>query len=682
MKKFNLFLISFISILLFAVQHSSAQVIWQEDFETYAGDSIIDPQSPQWNGWGNVATSALVSTDTAASGTKSLKIWDGNPNGSMSNLSDVILNLGDSTTGRYVLSFKSFIPSNDGNNGSAGTYYNLQHLIDANNNGTQWAFEVYLGPSGGSYISIKGQQYPIPEKLDEWVEITHVFDLGRDRHDFFYNGVWIVSEEFSAIANTTSAGANQMAGMDFFATCSSGCTPLGYYDDFVLSHFPDQYNDAGIVGVKTPTYCLGDSANVSVNLKNWGFNNISSATINWSIDGIAQTPIPFSGNIAPDSIENISLGKQLFSGTPPFVVKAWASVINAGTDTTTFNDTLKSFIGGAALSGNYTVNPLAPVSTTNFQSISSLVQGLNLSGVCGPTTINVASGVYNDALNLSNIAGLSAINTLTIDGGDSSKTTITQGGSYSTLTFSNVKHITVKNVTIENTGASGCAILFHEADSNTVSSSISWVDPTSTSSAINNILFSGSATGNATQANTNYNTVEHTKIIGGYYGVRMYGSATVFPLGNRIRYNQMDSVYYYGFYIYYADFVEIEGNTIDVMKRGNANAYGVYFYYIENAKVIGNDIKSLGHGLRWYNYNQYTPMVERKEIINNMIYSEGTYAMYLVYVDSVDLFHNTIYNAAMSQAAAYISANTTTPITSYDIRNNIFVSEKNMAFGL
>src|SRR5690554_1246906 len=148
MKKFNLFLISFISILLFAVQHSSAQVIWQEDFETYAGDSIIDPQSPQWNGWGNVATSALVSTDTAASGTKSLKIWDGNPNGSMSNLSDVILNLGDSTTGRYVLSFKSFIPSNDGNNGSAGTYYNLQHLIDANNNGTQWAFEVYLGPSG------------------------------------------------------------------------------------------------------------------------------------------------------------------------------------------------------------------------------------------------------------------------------------------------------------------------------------------------------------------------------------------------------------------------------------------------------------------------------------------------------------------------------------------------------
>lgn len=93
------------SLLLFTNLNLSAQIIWQDDFETYVTDSIIEPQSPLWNGWGGAVTSALVSGDSAFNGTNSLKIWNGLPPGTSVALSDVLLDLGDSTSGRYEFNF-------------------------------------------------------------------------------------------------------------------------------------------------------------------------------------------------------------------------------------------------------------------------------------------------------------------------------------------------------------------------------------------------------------------------------------------------------------------------------------------------------------------------------------------------------------------------------------------------
>lgn len=685
MKKFNLLLLAFISLCVLFVNRVDAQTIWDDDFENYVTDSIIEPQSPEWVGWGNAVTSSMVTSDSAYSGSNSMKIWDGNPPGAAVALSDVLHLFGDSTTGRYLLTFKVLVPSSDGSSGQAGTYWNIQHRIDPlTNSGLEWAFEVYLGPDGGSFISVGGQRFPIPERLDEWVDVHHVFDLGRDVHDFFYDGVWITSQPFSAQSNTGTPGTNQLAGIDVYAACSNGCTELGYFDDFLFKHFDDQYNDAGILEAYIPTYCLGDSADISVELKNWGFNNISSADINWSIDGVLQTPFSFSGVIAPGASDSIFLGKHMFSGSAPYDLKFWASNPNNQTDTVEFNDTLKMQVGGPALGGTYTVDPAQAASSTNFTSVQDLVIALNLSGICNSTTVNIAPGVYNAALNLSNIVGLSATNTLTIDGGDSSQTILTQDGSlaFATLTFDNVDYVTVKNLTVENTGTNGDAILFYESDYNIVTNCESRIDPNSTSFSNFNISFSGSPTANFTVANTHYNTVQNTRIVGGYYGIRMYGSTTQLTKGNRILNNDMDSVYYYGIYTFYVDSIDIAGNDIEMVSRNNQYASGIYIYYSNNINVSANNVHAADYGLYWYNYNTYATIARRNAIVNNMILSDNSDAVYMYYVDSVDIFYNSLSAISTSEPAMYIGASTAIPIGGYDMRNNIFNSEMYYALQL
>jgi len=124
-----------------------AQVIWQEDFESYVPDSILEPQSSEWVGWGNAVTSTYVTEDTASSGTQAMKIWNSSVPGAGVAVSDVLHKFGDSTTGRYMLNFKVYVPSIY-NGVSTGTYWNIQHAVDANNFGLEWAMEIYLNPKG------------------------------------------------------------------------------------------------------------------------------------------------------------------------------------------------------------------------------------------------------------------------------------------------------------------------------------------------------------------------------------------------------------------------------------------------------------------------------------------------------------------------------------------------------
>src|SRR5690606_26927932 len=102
-------------------------------------------------------------------------------------------------------------------------YWNIQHSVDANNNGTEWAMDVYLRPKGAqSTITVGGMTYDIPAIHDKWIEVHHIFDLDRDMHDFFYNGQWIVSAPFSYQTYSTS-GLKQLSAIDVYATCGGSC---------------------------------------------------------------------------------------------------------------------------------------------------------------------------------------------------------------------------------------------------------------------------------------------------------------------------------------------------------------------------------------------------------------------------------------------------------------------------
>ena len=77
---------------------------------------------------------------------------------------------------------------------------------------------------------------------------------------------------------------------------------------------------------------------------------------------------------------------------------------------------------------------------------------------------------------------------------------------------------------------------------------------TSTSSVINAIIASASATSAfSTTAGEQNITIENNDIMGGYYGIRFYGSLAARNGDIVISGNTMTDQYYYGIYVYYGD---------------------------------------------------------------------------------------------------------------------------------
>src|SRR4051812_44749415 len=72
----------------------------------------------------------------------------------------------------------------------------------------------------------------------------------------------------------------------------------------------------------------------------------------------------------------------------------------------------------AQLSGVYTIDASQITGGTNFQTFNALATALNSQGVSGPVTVNCAigTGPYVEQVTFNQITGMSATNTVTING--------------------------------------------------------------------------------------------------------------------------------------------------------------------------------------------------------------------------------------------------------------------------
>ena len=89
---------------------------------------------------------------------------------------------------------------------------------------------------------------------------------------------------------------------------------------------------------------------------------------------------------------------------------------------------LQSHFLWAALSGTYTINPSGAASATNYKDLASAIGDLqsgtrtdggpvNGPGVSAAVVFNVSGGTYTGQIDIPLIAGVSAVNTITFDGG-------------------------------------------------------------------------------------------------------------------------------------------------------------------------------------------------------------------------------------------------------------------------
>jgi hypothetical protein len=200
------------------VVKSGYDYLYQDDFESHTvGEYLaLTDTSGFWTTWSDEpggTEDALISDDQASSPTKSVDV-----NGS----TDLILKLGDKTSGKYQINVKYWIET------GYGGYFNIQHFEAP---GIEWAYEAYFGATGDGYMNAGGDNssfFTYPH--DTWIQLKSVIDLDNDWAEFYIDDVLIQEWQFSLQAQG-DPGTLQLGGADLYAGAPTGETAHYYFDD-------------------------------------------------------------------------------------------------------------------------------------------------------------------------------------------------------------------------------------------------------------------------------------------------------------------------------------------------------------------------------------------------------------------------------------------------------------------
>lgn len=442
----------------------------------------------------------------------------------------------------------------------------------------------------------------------------------------------------------------------------------------------DEYNlvanDAGITAMTAPTSPCAGSNTITVKVKNYGSSTLTSVIVNWSVNGLTQTPFSISTlSLAQYQETTFNIGSYSFVQGIPYNVKFWPTMPNGFTDGNARNDTILYKNLTTSMAGIYTIGGAG----ANYPNILMAVADIQAKGMCAPVTFKIAKGVYPGRVVISPITGASAINRVTFDGRYSDSVKITYAGitpNAATILLNGADYITVKNMTIENTGATyGVGVCLKGiADYNTVDSCKIIVDTVGTSSYVIPIQSSGTEISYSTASNSsNYTTISNCLLKGGYMGVVFYGTSyTVKCISNSIINCVFSKQYNYGVYSYYQANPTYRNNLISGFR--SASPYGIMNYYASSSPNLSyNTILGVYYGI--YNYGYSGGPCDNPQIIGNIIRS-SYYGIYCYYSTSSNIERNDIVSGYMGLYLAY----ETNPLDSSIIINNMVRMGGNISY--
>ena len=252
-------------------------------------------------------------------------------------------------------------------------------------------------------------------------------------------------------------------------------------------------DNAGVFSVDSPTYACAGSRAIKATIANYGNNKLDSVEIHWTYNGASQTMVHYKTTL--DTLggsgaykAQITLGnKTLVAGKTDTLV-IWTSKPNGKNDTINTDDTAVYYVKPSK-SGTYTVGGSSP----DYSSVQDAINDLVQSGLCGPVTINLRNGGYNEQVILKKIPGSSSTNTVTIqsESGDSSLVSIYYASSSSaanyTILFDNLaSNYILSRISVEATGTSRTRVIAFNGDNENIQlykSRIVGYNTTSTSSS-------------------------------------------------------------------------------------------------------------------------------------------------------------------------------------------------------
>ncbi|UKN02652.1 T9SS type A sorting domain-containing protein [Paracrocinitomix mangrovi] len=643
MKK-NLLKIGALAVILLGI-NANAQVIssypYIQDFEgeTQGGLSCSAVYTMQAPGWTNETTD---DTD-----------WEGDSGGTTSGSTGPSVDYNPGTgTGMYMLIETSSCY------GQVAYLYSPEFLLPsaATAASMQFAYHMYGATMGTMSFDIT---------TDGGTTWTNLFS-GTDNQD-----LWQISSHdlTSYIGNTVQFRFTALTGTSFTSDMA--------IDDFQI--MVDIADDIAPVAIDQPTNPVSPGVQfVSALVQNYGNNTVNTGDVNWSVNGVLQTPTTL-----PSALTSGQTSSSIILGTYNFPIGhtdvcVWTANPNGNTDNVPSNDTL-CFNFCTPLNGTYAIGGTTP----DYATFAEAVADLTNCGIDGPVLFNVAPGTYNEAVVLPSIFGASATNTITFDGGDASTTTIQHDGTGSngTVNLDGGDFITFKNFTIRNTGTTDAwgVFLTNVAEYDSILNCNIEMEYSLNIVDVAGIMASNDPTNdNSTGQSSTHCVFDGNTITGGERGISLYGmtTSTTFCVGNQVTNNIIYNVDDYGVYAYYQDSIDIIGNNVDSVL--NTQGEGMYLYYVNNFNFERNSIKAPDYGMYLYyaNVSAGITVTEKSNFANNMIYSQSDYGMYISASDSVSFVHNTVANYGSSTPAFYLLST----CENWDIINNIFYSESDEAF--
>lgn len=222
----------------------SQSILISEDFDSYtAGDLVAQTAGLPWSTWSVApggSEDAAISDEQAYSGTNSFKVEGVAAGGP----TDLILRLGNRTTGSYALSWFMYVPS------GFGGYFNFQHN-EVPGNGS-WMADITFAPDGSIEYLVNNVATAGSYVQDEWFNIIMAIDLDAGTGTVAING----TIQYSWL--TTVPGPSQLGGVDFFAYAGGApAVPTFYIDDVMFVDLGglgvEEYVSQGVRAYPNPT---------------------------------------------------------------------------------------------------------------------------------------------------------------------------------------------------------------------------------------------------------------------------------------------------------------------------------------------------------------------------------------------------------------------------------------------
>ena len=446
-------------------------------------------------------------------------------------------------------------------------------------------------------------------------------------------------------------------------------------------------NDAGIesIDVGMPTCSFKDS--VFVNMTNYGINTLTQVGIDWELNGVAQTGINWTGNLASGATDNpINLGSG-YTFQEGDIIKVWTSgTINNGTpDDSLLNDTatLELRLG---LNGLYTIDLSG---NGDFMDFNEAFQAAKDLGVCGDVVFESQGGQWNEFLSLETVPLQSDTSTITFRSASGDPTTDTlwvSGGTNGTqvLDFDDADWFRFEYLTLWNNSNDPRVITVRGGSDNNIIHGCDIIGTQQNSTSFNDaIIFSDNDLDNNNHIVDNY-------IYGGSYGILWEGINTAsLEEGTVIEGNEIIDSYYSAIRMYYENAPQVRNNYIagDVAYTAGR---GIWAYYCDNDMIIdGNHIDA--DSTDWPQYGLFLgyndgSALNQGVISNNKIHlgagvsSDDHWGIYTLQGGFSNIWNNSIViNTTNINGRGYYANNSS---TNTFVNNIIEISNNGLAYDI